>query len=99
LVIDKHRHQQRRPAGDLQDAEALPAPSYDTPERQMMAKEQYQMLWKTLETLSDQQRAMVILRYLVGWRVKEIAQHLQLPENTVTVTLPRVLTKLSQQQE
>jgi len=99
LVMDKHRQHKRYPVSDLQDVEAFAAPSEDAPESQVMAKEQYQVLWGMLETLSDQQQEMLILRYIVGWQVKQIAHHLQIPENTVSVTLRRILTKLSHQQQ
>ena len=37
---------------------------------------------------------MVVLRYLLGWRVKEIAHYLDIPENTVSVTVRRSLARL-----
>lgn len=97
LVIDQHRWHQRYPVSDLRDVEDFVVSTDDAPESQMIAKEEAQALGKMLETLSEQQREMVVLRYVVGWRVKEIARHLQITENTVTVTLRRTLTKLSHQ--
>lgn len=99
LVIDKHRHHQRYPISNLSDTETFSGDSDETPENLIVLQEQYQVLWKMLDGLSEQQREMVILRYIVGWRVKEIAAHLQIPENTISVNLRRVLAKLANQQE
>lgn len=98
-VIDRQRRRRRRPVSYLPDAELFAAPGEDAPEHQVILKEQTQALWKMLETLSSQQRDMLILRYVVGWRVNQIAKHLGMPENTVTVTLRRVLNKLSNQED
>jgi DNA-directed RNA polymerase specialized sigma24 family protein len=38
---------------------------------------------------------MLVLRYLVGWRINRIAEHLGVPENTVSVTLRRVIDRLA----
>ena len=99
LVIDRHRRKQRNPIIALSDAETIPAPHMDTPESRVLAKEQAQALSKMLEVLPSQQREVVILRYVVGWRVKEIAIHLHRPENTVSVILRRAIARLSQSQE
>ncbi|TLN05422.1 sigma-70 family RNA polymerase sigma factor, partial [bacterium] len=34
------------------------------------------------------------LRYVLGWRVNQIAVHLNMPENTVSVSLHRALHRL-----
>lgn len=99
LVIDRHRQQQRRSPRYLQDMENLPMPANDTPEQYVMMNEQHQAIIAMLDTLPDQQREMVVLRHIVGWRVKDIARHLDIPENTVSVTLRRALEKLSQSEE
>jgi DNA-directed RNA polymerase specialized sigma24 family protein len=39
---------------------------------------------------------MVVLRYVLDWRVKRVAQHMGLAENTVSVTLRRALARLRQ---
>jgi RNA polymerase sigma-70 factor (ECF subfamily) len=98
LVIDQQRRHRRRPVEALLDAERHPAPADDQPENRLMQAEQMRALWAALSTLPDQQREMVVLRYVVGWRVTEIARHLNMAENTVTVALRRALKKLSDQE-
>ena len=44
--------------------------------------------------LPDEQREIIILRYLLGWRVNDIASHLGASENKISVTLHRTLSKL-----
>jgi RNA polymerase sigma factor (sigma-70 family) len=46
--------------------------------------------------LPEQQREMLVLRHMVGWQVKEIAVHMQIPANTVSVTIRRLLASLRQ---
>jgi RNA polymerase sigma-70 factor (ECF subfamily) len=98
LVIDGQRKQQRHPVRHLHELEEFVAPEA-MPESQLIASEQNAALWKMLDTLTPEQREMIILRYIVGWQVKQIAQHLNLPENTVAVTLKRLLTRLAQSNE
>ncbi len=52
------------------------------------------MLWSLLHTLSDDEREIVVLRYLLGWRVKQIAHRLAHKPNTISVRLKRALAKL-----
>jgi RNA polymerase sigma factor (sigma-70 family) len=49
-----------------------------------------------LHTLSSQHREILVLRYLLNWRVKEIAEHLEMKENTVSVYIRRALKQLRQ---
>lgn len=99
LVIDKHRR--KRPTVPLGDVEPFVSQlqGASTPEQRIIQQEQYQEMARLLHALPQQQREMVILRYIVGWRVNQIAEYLQMPENTVSVTLRRVIAKLSHQQE
>ncbi len=39
---------------------------------------------------------MLVLRYLLSWRVDQIAEYLEIPENTVSVTIHRTLERLQQ---
>lgn len=96
LVIDKQR---RRKFATTVLTDTLPAPLEETPEHCLVIKEELQTLTYLLESLTVQQREMIILRYVVGWRVNQIAQYLKMRENTVSVTLQRVLAKLASQAE
>ena len=97
LVIDTHRRKQVRPQeislpADLD--ESIIATPEASPETQTLRREQTRTLWQLLHTLPDQQREMLVLRYMLGWQVQEIGVHLNIPENTVSQTIRRVLARL-----
>jgi RNA polymerase sigma-70 factor (ECF subfamily) len=93
LVIDSKRRAKSRPAKIPLEAIYLPetAPG---PEAQLQDKEQVALLFELLEELPPEHREMVVLRYFLNWRVREIARHINRPENTVSVTLRRILNRL-----
>lgn len=95
LVIDAQRRSNRRPSDIDIDLQSLPAPGL-TPEESMAHQEQVRTLWVTLAQLPDRDREIIILRYILGWRVKEIATHLDLGENHVSVLIRRILANLKQ---
>lgn len=95
LVIDAYRRRQARPQaeddpGDLQAAGPLP-------EEAAAAGEERVTLLSLLRTLPAESREMLTLRYLLGWRVNQIAAYLEIPENTVSVTIHRALERMRQQ--
>jgi RNA polymerase sigma-70 factor, ECF subfamily len=97
LVIDTHRRSKVRPQfseipDDLDEA-LLVAPDA-SPETQVLQREQARILWKLLQTLPDQHREMLVLRYMLSWKVQDIGTHLNIAENTVSQTLRRILQKL-----
>jgi RNA polymerase sigma factor (sigma-70 family) len=47
-----------------------------------------------MQRLPDNQRQMLILRYMLDWKIKEIAYFLEMNENTVSVNIKRALTRL-----
>ncbi len=93
LVIDAHRRQQHRshaPASALDDL-----PVDDQPlDEQTIRRDQLRVLHGQLALLPDDQREMLVLRYLVGWRVQEIAAHVGITENNVSVAIRRTLARL-----
>jgi len=97
LVIDTHRRAQVRPKifdlpDDLDNSLiAIPDPG---PEAQAIRREQTRILWKLLHTLPDQQREMLVLRYMLGWQVQAIGKYMDIAENTVSQTIRRTLAKL-----
>ncbi|MBA3946538.1 MAG: sigma-70 family RNA polymerase sigma factor [Herpetosiphonaceae bacterium] len=93
LVIDNYRRHRVR-SDDGADALVELPDRAGTPEELALAHEQAALLGQLLHTLPVEQREMVVLRYLLGWRVMEIARHLGIPGNTVSVTLRRSLAKL-----
>ena len=68
-----------------------------SPEERVARQEQIQILWALLNQLPDQHREIITLRYLLEWRVKDIAQNLEITENHVSVILRRAIQRLEQQ--
>jgi RNA polymerase sigma-70 factor, ECF subfamily len=95
LVIDKHRQQKRQGFQQNIEQHAIRA-NNPNPEEQAQVREQVQILWSLLPTLPDQQREILVLRYMLGWRVNEIGEHLGIKENTVSVYIRRAIKQLRQ---
>jgi RNA polymerase sigma-70 factor (ECF subfamily) len=91
ILIDRRRYSAVRPEADLDDS----APD-DVPEAEavLIRAEQMQEVLQALQRLPVAQREMVVLRYMLGWRVNAIAVHLQMPENSVSVALRRAVQQL-----
>jgi len=102
LAIDLSRRRKIRDVDEEVNVELLLDPSL-TPESDVIVREQMAILWKMLNTLSEEVREMIVLRYMLGWQVKQIAEHLEMRENNVSVTIRRALKSLqrdwSQSQE
>lgn len=89
LVLDGYRRSQR--------ANTLPASHVQvesTPERIALGDEQRQFLFTLMADLPYEQREILSLRYLLDWRVGEIARHLGTTENNISVIIHRTLSKL-----
>jgi RNA polymerase sigma-70 factor (ECF subfamily) len=89
LVIDAYRR-------TLPTARDLTAelPSDLTPEQAAIADEQRKFLFALLADLPEEQREIIVLRYMLGWRVNDIALHVGITENNASVTIHRTLAKL-----
>lgn len=96
LVIDDYRRRKARPVtdGDIQDE--LPATELQ-PEEVALVGEEQQMLLSFLRRLPKEPREILVLRYLLGWRVNQIASYLEIPENIISATIHRTLERLRQQ--
>ena len=99
LVIDAHR----RKSTHLDDtSERLDEATFDSifvsseqsPEDQAAMRQQYSHLWQLLQGLPDEKREMLVLRYMLGWQVKQIARYLRMEENTVSVYIRRSLEQI-----
>lgn len=89
LVIDDYRRTVqgiRNRSGEL--------PVDPLPEQAAVAKEQRKFLFSLLTDLPEDQREILTLRYMLGWRVNDIALHLGMTGNNVSVTIHRSLAKL-----
>jgi len=93
LAIDLSRRRKVRDTDDSISIELL-ADSNLTPELDVMTREQITILWRLLGTLAEDVREMIVLRYMLGWQIKQVAEHLGLNENNVSVTIRRALKSL-----
>lgn len=92
LAIDAHRRGVARPeeAAPLEDYPALAA----LPEEGFAAEQERQTLLRLLQTLPEESRELLTLRYLLGWRVTEISAYNGKSENTISQAIRRALEKL-----
>jgi len=89
LVIDNYRRTLRATRNLPPEPQAESSPEQDSIEA-----EQQNILIRLVADLPDEQREIIILRYLLGWRVTDIAQHLGATENKISVTIHRTLVHL-----
>jgi len=64
------------------------------PEEDVITREQVETLWRMLDTLSDDAREILVLRYVLGWKVKQVAQYLGIADNNISVKIRRALKSL-----
>ena len=93
LAIDMARSHKVREVAEEIDIELLVDP-YELPELDIMAREQIKTLWRLLGLLPEEPREMLVLRYIIGWQVKQIAEYMGSSENNVSVTIRRALQRL-----
>jgi RNA polymerase sigma-70 factor, ECF subfamily len=89
LVIDGYRRS-RHATPDLPPG--LQAET--TPEQIALQDEQKNTLHTLMANLTQEQREILSLRYMLGWRVSEIANYIGATENNVSVMIYRTLSKL-----
>ncbi len=94
LIIDDHRRNELR-----DDSNHLDPPVMLSSERpledEVINNEKKTILWALLQELPSEQREIITLRYLLDFRVNHIATFLDIPENTVSVKLRRILGHLN----
>lgn len=92
LLIDKFRASSSRPLeNELVDDIEDQNPNTET---MLLNQELSENLIDALQILPENRREMVLLRYVLGWRVNQIADYLSIPENTISVSLRRSLKQL-----
>ena len=99
LVIDRYRRRNINTEYNLEDetADIVIGHVQGIPfELQIEERQQFLDLWKMIQKLPIAQRELIILRYILDWRVNRIAAHLGVPENTVSVQLRRIVGRLRQ---
>jgi RNA polymerase sigma factor (sigma-70 family) len=75
------------------DVELLLDPKL-APEIDVITREEIAIVWQLLGELSEEIREMIILRYMLGWQVRQIASYLDMNENNVSVAIRRALKSL-----
>jgi RNA polymerase sigma-70 factor (ECF subfamily) len=98
LTVDSHRRDKGRvdsQADPLED-EMDVSVTFPNPEAQVMLSEQQGIVLVLLAELPQEQREILILRYLLNWKIKQIAGYMDFPENTVSVYIHRALERLRQ---
>ena len=96
-VIDAYRREKTSVdsrASMLDEEQVLVTAHASNPEGTVLLNEQQQVLLTLLDELPPDQREMLVLRYLLNWKVRRIAQYLDMPANTVSVYIRRALEKL-----
>jgi RNA polymerase sigma-70 factor (ECF subfamily) len=100
LVIDAHRKKKTHPDNSsfetMDDAtiNSILISTQHSPEEMAVTREQFIHLWIVLQGLPDERREMLVLRYMIGWQVKQIASYLKMEENTVSVYIRRSLEQI-----
>jgi RNA polymerase sigma-70 factor, ECF subfamily len=92
LVIDQQRRQRHRHTSALD--EAMPADHAGGPEQHAILRERERLALDLLARVSLEQRDLLILRYFLDWRVRDIARHLGRSEGAVSVSIHRALRAL-----
>ncbi len=92
-AIDLSRRRKIREVDEEIDIELLLDPKL-SPEMDVIEQEQISHLWQMLNSLSEDVREMLVLRYMLGWQVKQIAEYLEMSENNVSVTMRRAIKSL-----
>jgi RNA polymerase sigma-70 factor (ECF subfamily) len=93
LVIDDHRRKAVRKTASLHSD----IKTETTTEEEILMLQQKQELLNLLKELPTDQREILVLRYMLGWKVNKIAAHMGLSENHVSVIIYRTLAELREQ--
>ncbi|QWK09942.1 MAG: sigma-70 family RNA polymerase sigma factor [Thermoflexus hugenholtzii] len=91
-LIDHWRRQGRRPLVALEDTETGPQISQDIPEDEIAVSE---MIQRALRVLTEEQREVVVLRFLVGMSLEEVARAMGKSVGAVKALQHRALSALA----
>jgi RNA polymerase sigma-70 factor (ECF subfamily) len=96
LAIDASRRRKVRDVDENANVELL-LDSRVAPEVDLITREQIALLWHMLGTLASDVREMIVLRYMLGWQIRQMADYLGVNENTISVTIRRTLKSLQRE--
>lgn len=92
-MIDSYR--KRKTKEEIFSIESVDLPSFEfNPEEQTLFMERRKILWSLVQTLSVENQEILILRYLLEWKVGEIAIYLGKKETAVSMAIRRALKRL-----
>lgn len=92
-AIDVYRKREARQGQISIDALPIPSPGR-LPEEQAVSNQQSDMLWEMMQGLPDETREILVLRYLLDWKVGQIAGYLGKKDTAVSMAIRRALRKL-----
>ena len=81
-------------AVDAADAGSWLPSGESSPEMQMVARDQVQLVWKAVKGLSERQRTIFMLRHVEEMDIREIAVAIGLSEGTVKAHLSRAMGRV-----
>jgi len=99
LVIDAARRKKVRKheqlIADLDEWQTLsPFEQIPSVETSTIRREQVSQIHQILCKLPPERREILVLRYILGWQVKQIAAHMGILENTVSVYIRRAIEQI-----
>lgn len=92
-VLDFNKRYRRKPFDRQENAPEI-ADIQLLADAQMQHAEQQELVHLLLGQLTEDMGEILVLRYTMDWTVKDIAIHLDMKENTVTVKIKRALESL-----
>lgn len=97
VVADHYRQQEKRREMPL--SEHLPAEETDAPFQQAVHNERKRLLWQALRQLTDEQRDVIILRFMGGIDIKSVAIAINKTPGAVKALQHRALRALAEKMD
>lgn len=73
----------KKPVGQLEDEEFIPSEKEETPEEELLKKEQKSLLHRVLKTLPDRYQLVIKMHFFDGLSYPEISDITSIPVNTI----------------
>jgi RNA polymerase sigma-70 factor, ECF subfamily len=89
--------QTQKNAADLEEACAWLPSTSSSPEDQVLAREEVALVWRAVESLTEKQRAVFLLRFVEDLQYSEIAKATEMQEGTVKAHISRALARVRQE--
>jgi RNA polymerase sigma-70 factor, ECF subfamily len=92
-VIDAHRRGKSNHKPESLDENRIAGTGIGL-EGQLILDERREILWRLLQTLPEDTREILVLRYLLEWPVAKVAKYLKKKETAVSMAIHRALKRL-----